>query len=96
MWTTDKLLKCDKSPRRGGKSPAHLPVTTPACGWLNTEFSGSKLLSLFLTTLYQQDIESGQEQIILLVVTGVVTGSGVVVGRGMSIYVFKEKRLVLF
>jgi hypothetical protein len=85
MWTTDKLLKCDKSPRRGGKSPAHLPVTTPACGWLNTEFSRSKLLSLFLTTLYQQDIESGQEQVSLLVEVGVVTGGGVGVGRGMSI-----------
>jgi ABC-type enterochelin transport system permease subunit len=32
-------------------------------------------MSLFLTTLYQQDIESGQEQLILLVVMGVVTGS---------------------
>ena len=30
----------------------------------------------FLTTLYQQDIESGQEQVILLVVAGVVTGMG--------------------
>ena len=27
---------------------------------------------------------------------GVVTGSGVVVGKGMSILVFKEKGLVLF
>jgi hypothetical protein len=41
-------------------------------------------MSLFLTTLYQQDIESGQEQIILFVVVGVVTG-GVVVGRDMSL-----------
>jgi ABC-type enterochelin transport system permease subunit len=31
-------------------------------------------LPQFLTTLYQQDIESGQEQLILLVVVGVVTG----------------------
>ena len=49
-------------------------VTTPTCGLLNTAISRSKLLSLFLTTLYQQDIESGQEHVILLVVAGVVTG----------------------
>jgi hypothetical protein len=73
-----------------------LPVTTPTNGLLNTAISGSKLLSLFLTTLYQQDIESGQEHVIFLVVAGVVTGSGVVVGKGMSILVFKEKGLVLF
>ena len=54
-----------------------LPVTTPACGYLNTAISRSKLLSLFLTTLYQQNVESGQEHVILLVGTGVVTGSGV-------------------
>jgi hypothetical protein len=90
MWTTDKLLKCDKSPRRGGKSPARVPVTTPACGWLNTEFSRSKLLSLFLTTLYQQNVESGQEHVILLVGTGVVTGSGVGVCKGVGSCVLVE------
>jgi hypothetical protein len=46
--------------------------------------SRSKLLSLFLTTLYQQDIESGQEQLILLVVAGVVTGSGAGVCKGVG------------
>jgi hypothetical protein len=61
-----------------------LPVTTPACGYPNTAISRLKLMSLFLTTLYQQDIESGQEQIILFVGVGVVTG-GVVVGRDMSL-----------
>jgi hypothetical protein len=34
-----------------------------------------KLLSLFLITLYEQNKESGQEQVILLAVAGVVTGN---------------------
>ena len=59
-------------------------VTTPTCGLLNTAISRLKLLSLFLTTLYQQDIESGQEQVILLVVAGVVTGIGKGGGTGMD------------
>jgi hypothetical protein len=33
---------------------------------------------MFLTTLYQQDVESGQETVILLVVAGVITGIGTV------------------
>ena len=71
-------------------------TTTPAPGQTTGNFLRLNYLSLFLTTLYQQDIESGQEHVILLVVAGVVTGSGVVVGRGMSILVFKEQGLVLF
>jgi len=46
----------------------------PAFGYLNTATLRSKFRSLFLTTLYQQDVESGQEQLILLVVAGAVTG----------------------
>ena len=42
------------------------------------------LLSLFLTILYQQDIESGQEHAILLVVAGVVTGIGKGAGTGVA------------
>ena len=53
-----------------------LPVTTPAPGQATGDILRLNLLYRFLTTLYQQDIESGQEQVILLVVAGVVTGSG--------------------
>jgi hypothetical protein len=53
-----------------------LPVTTPAPGQATGDILCLNLLYRFLTTLYQQDIESGQEQVILLVVVGVVTGSG--------------------
>jgi len=67
-----------------------MPVTTPACGLLNNAISRSKLLSLFLTTLYQQNVESGQEQVILLVGTGVVTGSGVGVCEGVGSCVLVE------
>ena len=48
----------------------------PTPGQDRGEFLRLNLPFLFLTTLYQQDIESGQEQVILLVVAGVVTGSG--------------------
>ena len=51
-------------------------TTTPAPGQTTGNFLRLNYLSLFLTTLYQQDIESGQEQVILLVVVGVVTDSG--------------------
>lgn len=37
---------------------------------------------MFLTTLYQQNVESGQEHVILLVGTVVVTGSGAGVCKG--------------
>ena len=42
------------------------------------------LPSLFLTTLHQQDVESGQEQVIFLVVAGVVTGIDKGGGTGMA------------
>jgi hypothetical protein len=67
-----------------------MPVTTPTCGLLITAISRSKLLSLFLTTLYQQNVESGQEHVILLVGTGVVTGSGVGVCKGVGSCVLVE------
>ena len=67
-----------------------MPVTTPTCGLLITAISRSKLLSLFLTTLYQQNVESGQEHVILLVDTGVVTGSGVGVCKGVGSCVLVE------
>ncbi len=68
-------------------------VTTPTCGLLNTAISRLKLLSLFLTTLYQQNVESGQEHVILLVGTGVVTGNGMGVCKGVGCCVLVEKRL---
>ena len=67
-----------------------MPVTTPFCGLLITAISRSKLLSLFLTTLNQQNVESGQEHVILLVGTGVVTGSGVGVCKGVGSCVLVE------
>jgi hypothetical protein len=70
-----------------------MPVTTPTYGLLITAISRSKLLSLFLTTLYQQNVESGQEHVILLIGTGVVTGSGVGVCKGVDCCVLVEKRL---
>ena len=39
---------------------------------------------MFLTTLYILLVESGQEQVILLVVAGVVTGTGKGVGTDMA------------
>ena len=57
--------------------------------------SRSKLLSLFLTTLYQQNVESSQEQVILLLVTGVVTGSGAGVCKGVGCCVLVEMRLMI-
>ena len=59
-------------------------TTTPAPGQTTGNFLRLNYLSLFLTTLYQQDIESGQEQVILLVVAGVVTGIGKGGGTGMA------------
>ena len=53
----------------------YLSVTTPSGGQQNNAISRSNLLSLFLTTVYYQDIKSGREQVILLVVPRVVKGS---------------------
>jgi hypothetical protein len=61
------------------------PVTSPAPGQAMEYILRLNQLPQFLTTLYQQDIESGQEQVSLLVEAWVVTGRGVRVGRGMSI-----------
>jgi hypothetical protein len=63
-----------------------LPVTTPAPGQATGDILRLNLLYRFLTTIYQQDIESGQEQLILLVVAGVVTGRSnrEVMGRSLN------------
>lgn len=74
---------------------SRLPVTTPTCGYLNTAISRPKLLWPFLTTLYQQNVESGQEHVILLVGTGVVTGSGAGVCKGGGCCVLVEMRLMI-
>ena len=50
---------------------------------------------MFLTTLYQQNVESGQEHVILLVGAGVVTGSGLGVGKGVGCCVLVEMRLMI-
>ena len=70
-----------------------MPVTTPTCGLLITAISRSKLLSLFLTTLYQQNVASGQEHGILLVGTGVVTDSGGGMCKEVGSCVFVEMRI---
>ena len=41
----------------------------------------------------EQNVESGQEQVILLLGTGVVTGNGVGVCKGVGCCVLVEKRL---
>ncbi len=53
------------------------------------------MLFPFLTTLYQQNVESGQEHAILLVGAGVVTGSGVGVRKGVHCCVLVEMRLMV-
>ena len=68
-------------------------TTTPAPGQTTGNFLRLNYLSLFLTTLYQQDIESGQEHVILFVVAGVVTGTGIGLENELvSKYLFPKYR----